>query len=975
MTRNNLVGTARNLWKFRNIQGLCLLANGRMTGNLSDIVFGNMTRLRQLCVSKSALEGYVPWKALLKLENLEKLQICCTKYGLKGDVPQDIGKLNKLQVLSIGANNIKGPMPKSINNLTKLWFLDLDLIKFTSGDLSYFSNMPNLTYIDITNCGLKGTIPKDFVKTHPLLVELLFKGNMFEGKIEDIIDGLENLQFLFLRNNRIGGLLPRMLSNLTKLKLLDLSHNDFIGLEKNMAFNQNLEYLFLNDNVNLRTDIGTMLRAIEPCKNLHIFNASNCSLQGQFSHNNYPVYLGPITNLDLGTNNLTGSIPSFRTRYFAGELDSLLYLSLASNQLVGNIPNTFLTSLKILNYLDIRHNSNLRAADLRFFQLKLKPNYQVAIRTKPNSNFSCPSFQLFTSSGEVHLDPSYYKYSLCSCDKGFYGYGNSCLPCMRGGLCKKAKKQFPSTAAGDDKLSKDNHLEIKMTIKKGYWPCCQGFGDVQRLIKCEMNEVFQTEVCSPSEDCQCRVAASPYKMQPKTICNSSCICRLGNTGRFCSQCISGYYKKGPGCTKCPTLLEIFPYVTTTFFILCFSLSVVLLTRFRSHKRVTLVVMIFLFVTLAFLDFFSVIPAWFFISIFVTYIVGLTNERAKLQSLIAITVFYFQSLDAILSEAKIWPATVVLLKYKITSVFNFDLAQFTCIYHWSQKPEMSFLVLPVLSIAAVTVVWLLHFVVNAIGRRCIIQRSTCKRTTIHVLLLVYFPITKTTLSAISQCVHRDGLSYLKDTPWLDCDGSSYNTLRIEGYVFLGVFVICIPLCILAPLLYKNLGKNGERLSEATDIWLGPLYNIYCINKYRRYFPHLFLSRRLLLAMSLSLIQGTSSFQILSITVVLVVFVIIDLIARPFKRCSEKFPFENASDILACVVLLLSFVGLATLRSSASTDQAALVWFILCMNFLLAFLCVLGILILLAFSLWRGTQPAPVSLQQYEHIPDGPEDEVE
>ena len=352
MTRNNLVGTARNLWKFRNIQGLCLSANGRMTGNLSDIVFGNMTRLRQLCVSKSALEGYVPWKALLKLENLEKLQICCTKYGLKGDVPQDIGKLNKLQVLSIGANNIKGPMPKSINNLTKLWFLDLDLIKFTSGDLSYFSNMPNLTYIDITNCGLKGTIPKDFVKTHPLLVELLFKGNMFEGKIEDIIDGLENLQFLFLRNNRIGGLLPRMLSNLTKLKLLDLSHNDFIGLGKNMAFNQNLEYLFLNDNVNLRTDIGTMLRAIEPCKNLHIFNASNCSLQGQFSHNNYPVYLGPITNLDLGTNNLTGSIPSFRTRYFAGELDSLLYLSLASNQLVGNIPNIFLTSLKILNYLD-----------------------------------------------------------------------------------------------------------------------------------------------------------------------------------------------------------------------------------------------------------------------------------------------------------------------------------------------------------------------------------------------------------------------------------------------------------------------------------------------------------------------------------------------------------------------------------------------------------------------------------------------
>jgi hypothetical protein len=36
--------------------------------------------------------------------------------------------------------------------------------------------------------------------------------------------------------------------------------------------------------------------------------------------------------------------------------------------------------------------------------------------------------------------------------------------------------------------------------------------------------------------------------------------------------------------------------------------------------------------------------------------------------------------------------------------------------------------------------------------------------------VYFPITAKTLQAVVPCEHRDGLSYLKVTPWLDCNGT-------------------------------------------------------------------------------------------------------------------------------------------------------------------------------------------------------------
>ena len=198
--------------------------------------------------------------------------------------------------------------------------------------------------------------------------------------------------------------------------------------------------------------------------------------------------------------------------------------------------------------------------------------------------------------------------------------------------------------------------------------------------------------------------------------------------------------------------------------------------------------------------------------------------------------------------------------------------------------------------------------------------------------------------------------------MDCSGSTYERLVISGYTFLVVFVIGVPFGVFAPLLYKNLTKHGEPIVEETDSWLGPLYQTYKL-KYRRYFPLVFLARRLLLARFLSLIPGSSCYQILSITFVLLVFIVIDLIARPYKQYWDRFQFENVADILISTLLLLSFVGLATLRNASKLDYS-LVWLILSMNFIVVFCSVSGILILFAFNLWRHPQP-PMALQ-YEPI---------
>ena len=958
LTSNNLSGTPSNLWKFRNLQGICFSRNKWMTGNISSIIFSNMTRLRRLALSFSTIYGQIPWNIILKLENLEKLHICCTNRRLKGDIPQDIGKLNKLQVFSIGENNIKGPLPASISNLTKLWFLDLEFVQLSSGDLSYFSNMTNLLTLHMTNCGLKATIPKNFGITHPNLTEADLSGNLLEGDLEHCLDGLHNLKHLTLAGNHLRGLLPRSLGSLTNLKTLDLSQNDFSGFQENMTFNTRLEILYLNGNEHLVGDIKCLTEALQPCKDsLRILNVSNCAMKGELPENMWNMVL--MTYLDLSINNLTGVIPAS----YENTLLYLFHLSLATNNFTGDLdPMAFFPNLKVLRYLNIQNNRYLRSkVTEHVFLTYMEPNYNLIVRPKSSSPFSCPSVYLTTTGGKVDMDPSYYDYSLCFCDDGFFGYGNYCLKCMDGGQCQKDITPLEEKV-GVVMDHKDHQMEIKMTIMKGYWPCCNGFDDVQRLVKCAKIQGFEffEDVCNPSGNCKCKLEVSTGG-KLKTSCNSSCICHHGSTGRFCSQCIKGFYKRGDVCVQCPEFRKNFPVVQTVCFAGCLLVSLVLLTRFRSHKRLSLVFMFIFMITLTVLHFKSIIPGWFFIIIFAVWILGFSSEGESLLSFICIAVFFFQSLDAMLSEAKIWPESIVLLKYKVTNVFNFELAQLTCSFSGISKPEISYAILLLAPVGAVVVVWLMHILGKLVGYS--IQSSTCKRLTIQVLLFMYFPITAKTFNALSSCVHYDGLTYLRDTPWLDCNSDSYKWLVTLGITSLAVFVIGVPICVFAPLLFKNLNKDGEPVSDETDIWLRPLYEEYK-PQYRRYFPLLFLARRLLLAVFLSLIPSTSCYQIVGIAFLLVSFVVVDLIASPFKQYSQKFEFENMADVVVSIVLLLSFVGLATLRNTSHLDHS-LVWLILSVNFIIVLCCVGGILILFASSLLLSQKQA--NQPEYQEIP--------
>jgi Leucine-rich repeat (LRR) protein len=952
LTGNGLDGPPPNLWRFRNMQGLCLSGNKGMTGQISDLISSNMTRLRRFCVSFTGMYGEIPWSLVLQLTNLEKLQICCMHTKLYGTFPHDIGRLNKLQVLSIGENDFRNfHLPLSIRKLTKLWFLDLEYAEIKSGELWYFNNMTELQFLHLTNCKLKGKLPEDFGLNHPNIIELRLYGNYLHGELHSCFLGFKKIMQLSLGSNLyLHGVLPTALSSLRTLQVLDLSGNNFTGFAENMTFSKQLQTLYLDQNVNLKVSGHVLLTALQPCRNtLRMLVAKGCGINGNLS--GLLWNFGKILYIDLSENNITASIPS----NFAYSMANLFSLTLASNNLTGELPKSFFAPLKSLTYLDLRGNEYLKSKASSFQDLMyLNATYTETLQ---RDTFTCPTLKLTLTGGRLDIDPDYYGYTLCFCNKGYYGFQNYCQPCMKGAAC-----QVEASPAQTFKK------ELKMKIEKGYWPCCGNSANVTRMVKCSEQERFDDEICSPSGKCQCQLNLVNGELQ--TSCNTSCICRYGNKGRFCSQCIDGYYKKGSLCVSCPAFRKNFPVVLTVCFILCFLGSVALLIGFRYRKRLVLIVMFALGLALIVLHYKSIIPGWFFVIIFAVWILGLSGASENLESFLCIAVFFFQSLDAMFSDANIWPQTIVLLKYQITNAFNFEFSQLTCSVSDANRPEVSFAIILFLPVAGIFLIWLLHAFAKCIcrGRNLRVPSSLCKRLSIQILLFVYFPITAKTFQAVLPCEHRDGLSYLKVTPWLDCDGSSYDWLRILGYVSLVAFVVSVPLFVFARLLYKYVDSDGEVVSAEAEIWLKPLYEEFR-RPYRRYFPLVFLGRRLFLAVFLTLVPATSSYQVLGITLLLIAFISITLIFRPYEQYSQKFEFETLADVLVSVVLLLSFVGLALLRVSPKFDNS-LIWLIISMNSAVVLSCVLGMLVLFVFHLCKSTgnvQPEH-AIQDYEQIPD-------
>ena len=350
LSNNNLVGPVpANLVNLTDLETL-ILANNYLTGSIP-AGLGSLPNLETLTLRGNHLEGAIPDLSALS-DTLRWLNLEYNEFD--GEIPTWLGDFIELRGLGLGHNRLRGTIPAELGELANLRVLYLDDQDYFRGreheaytpdgdkifesDWSYLhggipgelGNLRNLEVLDLSDNRLGGLIPR-----------LLGFGGFYD-------DEYYNLRVLDLSGNDLSGGIPLELGGFAKLTILNLSQNDLSG-EIPLALQRltNLRGLHLNDN-ELDGPIPSELEYLIVLKTLDLSDNQFTSM--------IPSSLGNLRFLevlDFQGNSLTGAIPPE-----LGELSRLETLNLSRNNLQHKTPTT-LSKLANLEMLDLSRNENL----------------------------------------------------------------------------------------------------------------------------------------------------------------------------------------------------------------------------------------------------------------------------------------------------------------------------------------------------------------------------------------------------------------------------------------------------------------------------------------------------------------------------------------------------------------------------------------------------------------------------------------
>ncbi|KVI10618.1 hypothetical protein Ccrd_011001 [Cynara cardunculus var. scolymus] len=179
---------------------------GKLSGQIPREI-SQLIQLSLLDLSRNKLELQSPslGNLMQNLTPLEELDLSGVDISSSNEFPTTILQLPKLKVLDLGKNmDLTGRVPSEVANMTQL-------VRLTIG----FNE-------------LTGTIPSLVSLSKLALLE--FSNNKFENwSLPNWIGKLTELQELYGSRGNIFGEIPSFLSNLTKLRIFDMSHNSLSG--------------------------------------------------------------------------------------------------------------------------------------------------------------------------------------------------------------------------------------------------------------------------------------------------------------------------------------------------------------------------------------------------------------------------------------------------------------------------------------------------------------------------------------------------------------------------------------------------------------------------------------------------------------------------------------------------------------------------------------------------------------------------
>ncbi|KAJ4788294.1 LRR receptor-like serine/threonine-protein kinase GSO1 [Rhynchospora pubera] len=368
----------------------------------------NLTSLKKLDISLNSFNAPLPnW-----LWNLTGLLYIDLRYSeFYGSVPITLSNLASLNFLGLGENNfenvflepisqlvnlrslylswlgIGGDVLNLIKKLGNMWYNleDVDLGgNGLTGNISWITQMRNLSIIDLTSNSLSGHIPSE-IGTLVCLKELYLSGNSLSGVITEAhfvkLSNLETLdlsgnmltlklnenwvppfqlQYLALESCKVGPKFPSWLQWQTQLFDVYLSNTSIIGVLPAWFWNVSVEFVDMSyNNITGNLPVSILLSKIRG------LNLRSNNISGPM-----PSVWGRIESLDLSNNILNGSIP---TKF---EFPQARLVELSGNKIDGAIPQG-VCNMSYLIVLQLSHNaisgeipdcwkniSNLEAIDL-----------------------------------------------------------------------------------------------------------------------------------------------------------------------------------------------------------------------------------------------------------------------------------------------------------------------------------------------------------------------------------------------------------------------------------------------------------------------------------------------------------------------------------------------------------------------------------------------------------------------------------
>ncbi|KAM3306467.1 hypothetical protein P3S67_013337 [Capsicum chacoense] len=319
-------------------------------------VIGSLINLRELNLRGNKIIGSIP----LSLSNASRLEILDLSHNsFQGNIPEGISNLHNMNWLVIQYNQLTCSIPFTIFNISRI-----EVIVFTGNSLS--ASLPNGLCNGLPI--LKGEIGRlsnletlDFGTNHftgmfHLITSDLFYHTLIAGIIPQEIGNLVNLVDAGMEDNQITASVSISIFNISSQKILS-------------AWQKNLSEFLQWETGNL-TKYCEIPKEISNLVELEVLNLDFNSFSG--SHDMEIFNISGLRIIDLTVNNLSGSLqpnigsilPNIEELYLGAltnivgiiphsisNCSKLTILELADNKHTGLIPNSlgYLTHLQILN--------------------------------------------------------------------------------------------------------------------------------------------------------------------------------------------------------------------------------------------------------------------------------------------------------------------------------------------------------------------------------------------------------------------------------------------------------------------------------------------------------------------------------------------------------------------------------------------------------------------------------------------------